>query len=413
MRSLALSTLLTTTLAWQFDWPTEWSDKWTLGTGHTQQAILGDESCKVSHIGAFEMQKTREPAIFFGSGGKHHPLSPKLIPLNSTGAEQWEFDGVSADGKMAFVFGFYRDPNYSIMGSGNLRVSSEMVWANGTRFIQVDYPTENIIEECAWGFRGVWRSEDVKYQWEITADMQTARIGIKTPAFGGNIVMKSVSRPRFPDGKLYPNENASTEALPYFHFADGIPGAHTDVDMIIQGEKFAFKGIGGMSQIWAAFSWFTCLQGMQFIRLMAGPYALTMYTFTSNIKKGAVYPSIMLFENGVPVFGSQNTQESDTEDYFTWTRTYGGKVFGKVKDKVTGYELELVSHSTDKHWTFIVEHEVVAFEFILGGGTGGTGFSASVQGGQVAREQFIGAAMTEALTFPKKSPLFKTQYSED
>jgi hypothetical protein len=411
MRASTISLFISAAHGWLYDWPSEWESKWRLNPG-AQQALLSDTSCKVSRLTAFEMQKSKDP-IFFSTGGLDHFLSPKFLPLNRTAGEQWEFDGVSEDAKLAFVFGFYRDPNYSILGAGNLRVSAEMVWANGTRFAQIDYPSENIIEECEWGTRGIWRSDDFSYQFEVTADMQTARIGMKTPQLSGIIAMSSVARPRYPDGKTYPSENSTSEALPHFHFVDPIPAATTDVDLTILGESFAWKGMGGMSRLWGAFSWFTCLQGMQFVRMLAGPYALTMFTFTSNIKKGRVYPSIALFKYGVPVFATQRTEESDTDDYFTFTKTYEGRVTGTLRDKVTGYELDLVSHSQKKHWTFIVEHESVAFEFILGGGHGGTGFIASVQGGRVGLEQFLGTALTEALTFPKKSPLFKPQYSED
>lgn len=394
---------------WTYDWPSGWESKW-LHSG-AQQALGSDSGCKISHLTAFEMSKTKDP-IFFSSGGLDHFVSPKMVPLNSTAGEQWEFDGVSDDAKLAFVFGFYRDPNYAILGSGNLRVSVEMAWANGTRFAQVDYPTENTVEECGWGTRGIWRSDDFSYSFEISADMQTARVGMQTPQVSGVVALNSVSRPRYPDGKNYPSKNSTSEALPYFHFVEPIPVANADVDLTILGEKFAWHGLSGMERLWGAFSWFTCLQGMNVVRMLAGPYALSLLSFTSNIKKGREYPSIALFSEGVPVFSSQRTEESDTEDYFAFTKTYDGKVTGTLRDKVTGYELELISPSRKMHWTFIVDHENLAFEYILGGGHGGSGFSAFVQGGRVGLEQFRGIALTEALTFPKKSPLFRPQYSE-
>lgn len=54
-------------------------------------------------------------------------------PMNSTAGEQWEFDGVSEDGKQAFIFGVYRDPDYSFLGTGNLRVHAEFPKENGSR----------------------------------------------------------------------------------------------------------------------------------------------------------------------------------------------------------------------------------------------------------------------------------------
>ncbi|KAK5996033.1 Diels-Alderase phmD [Cladobotryum mycophilum] len=378
-----------------YDLPAQWNPQW-LGS-EAQQPLGSDTGCKTSHLTAFEMSKTKDP-IFFSTGGEDHFVSPKMLPLNGTAGEQWEFDGVSDDAKLAFVFGFYRDPNYAILGSGNLRVSVEMLWQNGTRFAQVDYPTDSVIEECSWGTRGVWRADDFSYSFEVSRDMKTARVAMHTPQVSGVVHMDSVTQPRYPDGKIYPNEESTSRALPYFHLVEPIPAARAQVDLTILGDPFVWNGLAGMGRLWGH---------------SAGPFALSLFSFTSNIKKGNEYPSIGLFSDGVPIFASQRSEESDSEDYFSFTKTYGGKVTGTLRDKVTGYELELVSPSRKMHWTFIVEHESLAFEYILGGGHGGSGFAAFVQGGRVGLEQFQGIALTEALTFPKKSPLFRPQYSED
>nr|A0A7L8UVG6.1 RecName: Full=Diels-Alderase ffsF; AltName: Full=Cytochalasans biosynthesis cluster protein ffsF; Flags: Precursor [Aspergillus flavipes]QOG08948.1 FfsF [Aspergillus flavipes] len=404
---LLLLSLAITAQSITYDLPSQWDHQWL-----TQQPLGSDTTCTTSHLTAFQMSKTKDP-IFFSTGGTDPFLSPKMLPLNSTAGEQWEFDGVSPDAKMAFVFGFYRDPNYAILGSGNLRVSVEMLWPNGTRFAQVDYPTDSVIEECEWGTRGVWRADEFSYSFEVSRDLQTARVAMHTPQVTGVVYLDSESKPRYPDGKIYPSETSTSEALPYFHFVEPIPVAKSQVDLMILGESYVWSdGVGGMERLWGAFSWFTCLQGMNVVRLHAGPYALSLLSFTSNIKKGNEYPSIALFENGEPVFSSQRTEDSDTADYFTFTKTYDGKVTGTLRDKVTGYELELVSPGEKKHWTFIIDHESLAFEYILGGGHGGSGFAGFVQGGRVGLEQFRGIALTEALTFPKKSPLFRSQYSE-
>lgn len=310
------------------------------------------------------------------------------------------------------MFGFYRDPNYAILGSGNLRVSVEMAFVNGTRFAQVDYPSDSILEECEWGTRGTWKSKDYGYTFEISRDMSKARVGMDTPLTTGTVTIRSATKPRYPDGNLYSSENSTSEAMPYFHFVEPIPAGTADVDLMSQGEKYAWSGLGGMGRLWGAFSWFTCMQGMNIVRILAGPYALSLFSFTSNIRKGIEYASVGLFENGQKIFSSQRTTESDTEDYFAFTKTYGGKVTGTLRDKVTGYEIELVSPSKIKHYTFLIEHKNLGFEYILGGGHGGSGFSGLATGGPVEREQYQGIAMTEALTFPPKSPLFRSKYSE-
>ena len=395
-------------VGWSYDWPAGWETKWI---DQSSQISLSSD-CKTSHLTQFEMQKSDAP-IFFSTSGTDHFASPKMLPLNRTAGEQWEFDGVSSDGMLAFVFGFYRDPNYAILGSGNLRISVEMAFANGTRFAQVDYPSDSIIEECEWGTRGAWKHKDYSYSFEVRADMSAARVGINTPLVKGNVVINSITRPRYPDGKIYPSENSTSEALPFFHFVEPIPAGKALVDLEIKGEKYAWDGIGGMERLWGAFSWFTCLQGMNVVRLITGPYALSLLSFHSNIEKGAEYPSVILFEDGEKIFASQSTQESEKDDYFSFTKSYGGKVAGGLKDKVSGYELELVSPTNMKHYTFIIEHQNLGFEYILGGGYGGSGFSGTAVGGPIGREQFTGIAMTEALKFPPKSPLFKPQYVKE
>lgn len=393
--------------SWTYDWPSSGDTQWLDGN---MQQVIG-VSCTTSHLTAFQMSKTKDP-IFFSTSGTDHFVSPKMLPLNGTAGEQWEFDGVSNDGMMTFVFGFYRDPNYAILGSGNLRVSVEMAFVNETRFAQVDYPSDSILEECEWGTRGTWKSKDYGYTFEISRDMSKARVGMDTPLTTGTVTIRSATKPRYPDGNLYPSENSTSEAMPYFHFVKPIPAGTADVDLMFQGEKYAWSGLGGMGRLWGAFSWFTCMQGMNIVRILAGPYALSLFSFTSNIRKRIEYPSVGLFENGQKIVSSQRTTESDTEDYFAFTKTYGGKVTGTLRDKVTGYEIELVSPSKKKHYTFLIEHKNLGFEYILGGGHGGSGFSGLATGGPVGREQYQGIAMTEALTFPIKSPLFRSQYSE-
>lgn len=80
------------------------------------------------------MARDRKPA-FFSTGQSEDWIweEPSVVSMNSTAGEQWEFDGVSEDGKQAFIFGIYRDPDYSFLGTGNLRVHAEFSKENGSR----------------------------------------------------------------------------------------------------------------------------------------------------------------------------------------------------------------------------------------------------------------------------------------
>ena len=367
------------------------------------------EDCTISHITAYEMEKGRSP-IFFSTDPLDDPEAPKMLPLNSTGGEQWEFDGVSEDGSMAFCFGFYRDPNYAILGTGNLRLSAEFAHPGGKRFMRVDYPTDSIVESCPHGTRGVWKSKDYSYTFEISKDMSVARIGVDTDDLKGNILMKSVMAPRYPDGSMYPKSNASTEVVPYFRWIEPIPAGNVYVDMEMEGTPYKFTGLGGHERIWSAFSWFTCLHSMSAVRIMAGPFALAHISWGSAIDNSIIRPSVVMFEGGKEVFATTNSEESETQDYAILTKTYGGAVTGSLKDKVTGYELIMVSRSTNQQWSFIVTNKNVGFEYMLGEGVGGTGFSGTAVGGPIGAKQFLGPAFAEALEFPKRSYLFKPNY---
>jgi len=79
--------------SWTYDWPSSGDTQWLDGN---MQQVIG-VSCTTSHLTAFQMFKTKDP-IFFSTSCTDHFVSPKMLPLNGTAGEQWEFDGVSNDG---------------------------------------------------------------------------------------------------------------------------------------------------------------------------------------------------------------------------------------------------------------------------------------------------------------------------
>lgn len=64
--------------------------------------------------------------------------------MNKTSGEQWEFDGISKDTKTGLVIGFYRDPNYAILGTGNFWVSLDVVFENGTVYSQDHHTAHSV-----------------------------------------------------------------------------------------------------------------------------------------------------------------------------------------------------------------------------------------------------------------------------
>ncbi|KAI1463643.1 uncharacterized protein F4812DRAFT_463471 [Daldinia caldariorum] len=405
-------------------WPEPWPAHWLESSGYRdpgQQQVMrepdGDWSgtdCQISNITAFEMAKGRQ-LVDFATGATEDLEIPKIRPLNASSGEQWEFDGVSEDGMQSFILGFYRDPNYAILGTGNFRLSVEFTFANRSRFYEVYYPYRSVIETCtSVGTRGIWFDEkdDYRFMFQVNSEMSEAVVTMESDTVKGRAVIKSRAQPVAADGNVWPSENATTDPVPYWHWSEPIPGGLVDVDVNIKGEQIVWSGMGGHERFWSAFSWFTCLRNLDAVKAMLGPYVLSYFGFKSNMVAGLTHQSVVLFKDGLPVFRSTLSTPSDTEPYALITKTYGGAVTGTLKDKVTGVQLELVAPRARQHYTFFVENTNLGFEYILGEGVGGSGFSARSRGGHVGLSQYDGVALVEALTFPKNSPLFRSNYVE-
>ncbi|KAK2052082.1 hypothetical protein LY76DRAFT_598875 [Colletotrichum caudatum] len=403
---------------WLEPWPLHWKDPNLDGlVAEGQQVHLADNTglsgCQISNLTAYEMAKGRK-LVDITKGATENFEIPKINPLNSTAGEQWAFDGVSADGMQSFIFGFYRDPNYSILGAGNFRLSLEFGFADGSRFAELYYAERSVLETCPQGVRGVWYSEKEGYRFSflVSADMSESLVTLHSDTIKGTITTKSKALPITADGHVWPNENATTEPVRHLHWSQPIPAGTLDFDVEIKGKRITWSGIGGHERFWTAFSWFTCLKNLQGVRAIIGPYVLSFFRFESNLDHDHVHQSTALFRDGVPVFRSTSTTPSDTDDYVLAQKTYGGAITGTLKDKVTGFEFELVSPSNKRHYTFFLEHKNVAFEYVLGEGVGGSGFSGIARGGHIGQDQYDGVSLSEALTFPKSSPLFKSNYVE-
>ncbi|KAK8038476.1 hypothetical protein PG993_006887 [Apiospora rasikravindrae] len=403
---------------WSESWPMHWSNPATKGLSENQEPLVMDEytgnsACIISNLTAYEMAKGMQ-AVDFTRDAMENFERPKIRPLNSSAGEQWEFDGVSEDGMQSFVFGFYRDPNYAILGTGNFRLSMEFAFADRTRFYEVYYPERSVVESCPQGTRGIWYDEKdgYKFSFLVNAEMSEAIVTLKSDTLNGKAFIQSKSRPLTADGQVWPAQNGSTEPVRHWHWSQPIPAGTADLEVDIKGREVAWSGMGGHERFWSAFSWFTCLTNLQAVRAMLGPYVLRFFGFGSNLVKGQSHQSVVLFKNGVPIFQSTHPNSSATEDYFLASKTYGGAVTGTLKDKVTGFQLELVSQRNKRHYTFFIEHTNLGFEYILGEGVGGSGFSGRARGGHVGLDQYEGVALSEALTFPQNSPLFRSNYVE-
>lgn len=214
---------------WALDWEAQ-EPVFGTGTSHTSEKV--NNTCTVGHATRYDMARQRGAPIYFSTSPLDDFERPRIEPMNATAGEQWEFDGISADGKQAFVFGFYRDPKYDILGTGNLRMYAEFVSGNGSRYAVVDYAEESMIESCpGHGTRGTWRGKEFSYIFELSADFSWARISWENPEAKGTVVMASAAPPHYADNNIWPSDHASTLTVPHFYWTEPIPVAELALDM--------------------------------------------------------------------------------------------------------------------------------------------------------------------------------------
>ncbi len=260
---VSLISLLASALANTHGWPEPWPSHWRelnsdLFPGQqvplTVEDTDADAGCRLSNITAFEMAKGRK-IVDFTTKAIGSLEEPKIQPLNSSGGEQWEFDGVSEDGMQSFVFGFYRDANYAILGTGNFRLSIEFAFADRTRFYEVYYPERSVVETCSQGTRGLWVDEKngYRFSFQVDADMTEAIITLDSDTVKGKVSIRSQALPLTADGSVWPAENASTAPIPYYHWSQPIPAGTVDTDVEIKGKRVQWTGMGGHERFWSAF----------------------------------------------------------------------------------------------------------------------------------------------------------------
>ncbi|GAP83761.2 putative transferrin receptor protein 1 [Rosellinia necatrix] len=380
-----------------------------------------DTSCLTSYTSRYDMVRGRSQVPMLTSDGRGRAWGQPAIPaLNSTAGEQWEFDGVSADGAQAFIFGVYRDPNYAFLGTGNLRAYVELAPGDGPRYAVVDYAEEAAVTTCpgGGGTRGVWRGPGFAYTFYVAEDMSRARWTMESAEANATVEMRSLSRPRYPDNTMWSRDGAPGDlaVVPHFYWAEPIPAAEVRVQVTMRDRRYSWVGVGGHERLWGAFNWRTCLRSLKIVRFQAGPYSLSLWEFGSSRAPDTTFSSVAMFEDGEKIFGVAGTSrgdpaaeveevEEENGNRIVLRKLYGGEgiTTENLKDKVTGVELRLVQPSRQLEWVFTVTFKKVGFEYVLTEGRGGTGYAGIVSGGPVEGQDAqmeVGPAFVEIMRFP-------------
>lgn len=221
--------------------------------------------------------------------------APKLTAgLNASAGEQWAFDATSADGTSGLMLAFCHDPTYAFLGPGNLRLSLDLVFPNGSTWSLADYLSHANLDVCpGHGTTGVWFTHpplsaqtsapsmplpkkpiiaERAYHFFVSADKSLATIELNTPRVQGTIRIQAATPTR---SRHLPGPGLSTFNAPNLHWTEAISAGQATVDLVLDNEPLRWDGIGGHERWWAGRGWLDALQGWQAVRAVVGPYVLT------------------------------------------------------------------------------------------------------------------------------------------
>jgi hypothetical protein len=325
--------------------------------------------------------------------------------INTTAGEQWAFDATSSDGTSGLLMGVYHDPTYAFLGPGNLRLSLDLVWSNGSTWSLVDYLAQADIETCADGTRGVWSKPSASYTFSMAADNSVVLLEFDTPRVQGTVSIHSSTPARLADGTVVSTSHGattdSTWNAPNLHWAEPIPAGRASVDLTIDGSPLKWDGMGGAERWWAGQGWLDALQGWRAVRAVAGPFILTYWAPKSRVSPGVLYPSAFLARSGRKVLSATRGGPSTDREPYVEYRAFDGNgtlmshTGGDPRKAAHGYVISLVSPAMGRRWEFTLRHEHMEFEFDLGSGSGGVAYVGTVAGGEIGDDVFEGVFFNE------------------
>lgn len=375
-------------------------------------------SCTQLQFSAFE--PVCNGPVSIASNISSQLAAPQLIAgLNSSAGEQWAFDATSADGTSGLLIGFYHDPTYAFLGPGNLRLSLDAVWPNGSTWSLVDYLSQANIDICDQGTTGVWSKKQgpvsSSYSFSIAADNSLATLEFNTPRLQGSITIRSTVPARVADGSstnTLVNPTApppSTFNAPALHWSEPIPAGRATVDLVLDGSPLSWEGMGGAERWWAGQGWLDALQGWRAVRAVVGPYVLTYWAPTSRLNAGTLYPSAFLARGGKKIFhatrsGPSLDSTTNQEPYIEYrgipAKTNPSESGDRSKSNnhhnnhqrgaIQGYIVHLVAPRESRRWEFTLTHRNLEFEFDLGDGSGGVAYVGTAAGGEFGDDVYQG-----------------------
>ena len=325
--------------------------------------------------------------------------SPMTDGFNLTTGEEWSFEGVSADGKSGMAYMLSRGTI-----AGHLlaqRTFIAIVWPNGTRYMESAFADVSTIQMCKHSTIGTWYNETSGLNWrfESSNDYSQTVVKIDSATIKGTITLDSLAPAVYQNGLVYPDRRGNVLFAPYIYWAETVPVATTEVNLVIKGTPYTIKGIGGRERNWNSFNWAQLSLTWNMLRATAGPYTLMAWIYTSRVD-GQTYFTSVIMKGKEVVFRTQEREASTTSTFGSLDPAYDGPVHltsdpsGKPlpPSKHTGYVLEMVDPNANKHWKFEIDYTQTVYLFPSSNITRVGGFVGALKGGLVGGPQYLGRA---------------------
>ncbi|KAK0101879.1 hypothetical protein ONS96_005854 [Cadophora gregata f. sp. sojae] len=323
--------------------------------------------------------------------------SPKLSAVNQTAWEFWFFDSTTEDGDAGISFAFWRDNSHVGIENpplGVLRLQTQVVFPNGTHWIETSWVTDNTISVCKDATTGVWNKTGSTYSFKTSTDLKHTTITLDSPTLSGTYTLTATAPGIYADGNLWPSRRATAKVMPYVYWDASVPSGKVKVDINVAGTQLKFTGIGGHDRNWASFPLVQTALGWQESRVNAGPYTLVFWLIGSQVD-GKTYLASTIIKSNKVIFKSQSFTAAKNTDYMLFSQTHVNDTstpFDPTKARTT-FHLDFVSASKKKEWKFDVDFADPEWA-MQDRGFGGI-IPASVTGGEVGCKQYsgVGTAM--------------------
>ncbi|KAL2065961.1 hypothetical protein VTL71DRAFT_3631 [Oculimacula yallundae] len=317
------------------------------GHGHSHH-------CEVNSLKSFDIANGtiadigEDPLIPFSS--------PKHSAINDTVWEFWFFDATTDDGDAGISIAFWRDNSH--VGAdppplGVLRLQTQVVFPNGTHWIETSWVAENTVTVCKDATTGIWKKPGYEYSFKTSTNHKYTSIVLDSPTLKGTYNLTASAPPVYPDGNYWPSKHASAKVMPLVYWNAGVPSGKVNVDMDIAGTRLNFTGIGGFDRNWGVIPLFQASLGFQYGRLAIGPYSVLFWLVGSKVDRQTYLDSVVIKSNKV-VFTTKNYRVVPKKDYMLFGQTHVNDTsipFDPTKARTT-YTVEFVSGCGGKSFKF-------------------------------------------------------------